>query len=276
MISLERYSNQLILRNDHWNSLNSSNVSYPDQGNADSFESEENSFWFEHRNDIIAKSIRNFSPNQKIIFDVGGGNGFVSRRLLKEGFNPVVVEPGISGVRNSINRGIETVIHGSFQDAEFENNIIPSVGLFDVLEHIDDDISFLKDIFRSVEYGGFIYLTVPAYNFLWSYEDVYGGHFRRYTMSGLKKVLNSAGFKFAFGSYFFSILPVPIFFKRTLPSLFGARKEYSREKTLSEHKKSSVSISLLNLLSFETKRISKLKTIPVGGSIIVVGLKPVN
>ena len=36
-------------------------------------------FWFRHRNDCIRELVRNFQPKGKVpIFDVGGGNGFLT------------------------------------------------------------------------------------------------------------------------------------------------------------------------------------------------------
>jgi hypothetical protein len=43
------------------------------------FEAEHRSFWFRHRNDCIRELVRNFQPKGKVpIFDVGGGNGFLT------------------------------------------------------------------------------------------------------------------------------------------------------------------------------------------------------
>jgi hypothetical protein len=60
----------------------SEKVSYPDSGNDNCFEIEENSFWFHHRNNCIIEMIRNYPPTGNgPIFDVGGGNGFCRERI---------------------------------------------------------------------------------------------------------------------------------------------------------------------------------------------------
>jgi hypothetical protein len=46
--------------------------------------------------------------------------------------------------------------------------------------------------------GGMLCLTVPAYNFLWSHEDVDAGHFRRYTLGALEKKLCEVGLETVF------------------------------------------------------------------------------
>ena len=77
-------------------------ISYPESGNDDCFEIEENSFWFRQRNDCIIEIVKNSPPIMNgPIFDIGGGNGFVAKGLMNAGWDTVVVEPGASGARNA-------------------------------------------------------------------------------------------------------------------------------------------------------------------------------
>ena len=57
----------------------------------------------------------------------------------------------------------------------------------DVLEHIKHPKKELKNVFSSLNKGGKLILTVPAYQHLFSQFDKDVGHFRRYT---IKKFLN--------------------------------------------------------------------------------------
>src|SRR5579863_2596381 len=83
-----------------WFSPNSSEVSYPSEGNESCFELEDDSFWFQHRNRCIRAIVGGFPPAGPL-FDVGGGNGFVSLGLQRAGWQCVVVEPGRSGALNA-------------------------------------------------------------------------------------------------------------------------------------------------------------------------------
>ena len=98
---------------------------------------------------------------------------------------------------------------------------IPAAGLFDVLEHIQDDRGALTNLHRVLQPGGRLYIAVPAYNFLWSGEDDHAGHFRRYTLNLLRQRLVEAGFTVDYGTYFFLILLLPVFLLRALPAKFG-------------------------------------------------------
>ena len=56
---------------------------------------EESSFWFKHRNACIEAAVKCHPPRSGgPIFDVGGGNGFVTLGLIRAGFETVLVEPG--------------------------------------------------------------------------------------------------------------------------------------------------------------------------------------
>ena len=100
-----------------------------------------------------------------------------------------------------------------------------SVGLFDVVEHIEDDYFFLNNINKYLKEDGYVYITVPAFNFLWSNEDVDAGHFKRYTTSELNGLLKKSGFTIIQSTYIFSILPLPVFLFRSLPSKLGLNKK---------------------------------------------------
>lgn len=60
------------------------------------------------------------------------------------------------------------------------------IGLFDVLEHLPDDVKALKEIRKALKPGGKLILTVPASMKLWSYVDEVAGHYIRYSSKTLK------------------------------------------------------------------------------------------
>jgi len=82
------------------------------------------------------------------------------------------------------------------------------VTCLDVLEHLDDDVEGLRTIAGLLAPGGQLVVTVPAYDWLWSGEDVISAHRRRYTRGRLLAAARAAGFDVLFSSYFFaSVLP---------------------------------------------------------------------
>jgi SAM-dependent methyltransferase len=254
-------------REGFWGSTIIPRVSYSEEAYDVCFKREEISFWFEHRNNVIVEIVKKYPPDGTF-YDVGGGNGYVTRRLLNEGFDAVLIEPGIGGCRNARARGIKKVICSTLEDAKFKEKIFPAVGIFDVLEHIKDDLVFLKKIWSHLVEGGKLYLTVPAYNLLWSNKDRF--HYRRYTLKELVTKLKETNYKIRYTTYFFSFLPLPIFFLRTLPSKLGLVQNHHLEE---EHQVRGIKKKVIAWCL--KKELSKLKRgrISFGASCLVVAEK---
>jgi SAM-dependent methyltransferase len=205
-----------------WRSKSHSAVSYPEWGNQACFDVEDSSFWFRHRNACILEALRQYPPPGPL-FDIGGGNGFVAKAMQDAGLEVVLVEPGAAGAVNARQRGIQHVVLATLDDAGFIPGSLPAIGLFDVVEHIEDDHKFLQTIRTHLASQGRVYLTVPAYQALWSEADVAAGHFRRYSRRTLQELIEKAGLKVEFATGFFQFLPPAIFAMRVLPYRLGWR-----------------------------------------------------
>ena len=255
-------------------SQNTSKISYPKEGYQNCFLVEDNSFWFKHRNNCIIEVINNFPP-PGIILDVWGGNGFVSLEIKKNGYEVAILEPGINGILNAKKRGLKKLICASFNEIDLYPNSIPAIGIFDVLEHIQNDYEFLNKIYKCLIPGGKLYITVPAYNFLWSNKDNIAGHYRRYNLNQLKSIVKQIGLEIEHFTYIFSILPIPIFLFRTLPTKLNLQKKEIKKRTKNEHKKRNglIGSTLQRIWDSELKAISKEKSIPFGGSCLLVAKK---
>lgn len=254
-----------------WYSSAQHPVSYPDDGNRKFYAVEEESFWFLHRNNCIIDVMHNYPPGGPIL-DIGGGNGFVSLALEKSGLEPILLEPGHDGVINARARGLPVILCSTLTDAGFREASVPAAGMFDVVEHVQDDTGFLRAVCRITAPGARVYLTVPAYNFLFSSDDREAGHHRRYSLGSLARVLDSAGFDIEYSTYIFSFLPVPIFLLRTFPTLLGLRNCASTARTQQEHQKpGGASGRLLKwLCDRERRKLKNRGKIRFGGSCLVV------
>src|SRR6266852_774862 len=192
-----------------WRCKSASPVSYPEWGNEACFQVEDVSFWFRHRNACILEAMKQYPPSGPV-FDIGGGNGFVAKGMQDIGFEVVLLEPGAAGSRNAQRRGIQNVVCAGLEDAGFVPASMAAVGLFDVMEHIAEDRKFLEMVGSYLWANGCMYLTVSAYQALWSHEDVDAGHFRRYSRQTLRDLLKDAGFAVEFLTGFFQFLPPAI------------------------------------------------------------------
>lgn len=278
MIDLHTYSTHLQLRPEKiWAARGSEVISYPDDGNAVCYEIEENSFWYAHRNRCISEAMTQYPPSG-LFFDVGGGNGIVSQHLNQCGYPTVLVEPGRSGAMNARQRGIENIVWASLEETCFISETLPAVGMFDVLEHIKNDTKTVSEIYRILAPGGRFYVTVPAYDWLWSYNDTHLGHFRRYTVEELSDLMIAAGFEIDYATYIFTMLPIPILIRRTLPDRLGFRKTVVKETKRREHKISNGILNKIIHVFFEREMrcIKRREKMTVGASCLIIVHKPLR
>ena len=90
------------------------------------------------------------------------------------------------------------------EDAAFD-----LVTCLDVVEHMPDDVATFTELFRVTRPGGFLVVTVPAYQLLWSSHDVANQHYRRYRLSTLAAAAEQAGWRLERRTYFNSLLLPP-------------------------------------------------------------------
>jgi SAM-dependent methyltransferase len=254
-----------------WRASAAPKVSYPDDHNAACFLIEDDSFWFGHRNRCIAAAVRRFPPSG-FILDVGGGNGYVARGLMDAGYETVLLEPGADGAQNAKReRLLPTVINATLADARIRAGTIPNIGLFDVLEHIEDDRSFARQMFDLMRPGGLLYLTVPSFNWLWSMSDVDAMHYRRYTKRSLGEVLEGR-FDVLYSTYLFQRLVPVSFLMRALPYAVGLARPKPASAYNADHAAGNKRMAdvLNRLIGREVSSIAAGNSLSIGSSLLVV------
>jgi 2-polyprenyl-3-methyl-5-hydroxy-6-metoxy-1,4-benzoquinol methylase len=120
--------------------------------------------------------------------DLGCGLGVFltlleKRRLLSPG-QMIGIDPAAQSGQHSI--GGTVPIATAWPDKGFD-----LILLMDVLEHIEDDRAALAQAWTQLKPGGYAFITVPAFSFLWSHHDEVLGHCRRYTMGSLENLLQT-------------------------------------------------------------------------------------
>ena len=274
-MNLEKLSNRFSVdENGIWISSDNSPIFYPGDGNLRCFLLEDSSFWFQHRNECIISAVKCFPPNGPIL-DVGGGNGYVTRRMIDEGFNAILLEPGPLGALNAkTQRHIPDVICSTLENAHFIPNSLDAIGLFDIIEHIEKDQEFIKHVYAILKPGGLLYITTPAHQWLWSLSDLYAQHFRRYDKEMIEKLLEGK-FDIFFFTYFFGWLVFPIFFLRVIPFRFRLLRKKNLLGSEAEHGASGgITVRVLNaLLKGETRKIRRKIVQPLGASCLLVAHK---
>ncbi|MCD4739559.1 class I SAM-dependent methyltransferase [archaeon] len=243
-------------------------VSNLEEGSARCFEIEDQSFWFTHRKKCILTAVNSYPP-KGTIYDIGGGNGHMTKAFQDEKYQVVLVEPNKTSIENARKRGVLNYIPSTFQKARLPKNRVPAIGLFDVLEHMPNDIKVLEYLNSRLSSSGKLYFTVPAHKWLWTNIDDLSGHYIRYNLSQLNQKLESAGFHTSYITYLFSFLPPFILLGRKLPELLG--RPVKLEETNKDHHSSNFVLDALT--SWELQQVKSDKTIPFGATILGVAHK---
>ena len=163
-------------------------------------------WWFRSRRDLFLTQVRRAAgelgfPEQPLrLLDFGCGTGFNLAFLLPFGevFGADRLRPEDSGFRRQ--HGFPVLdVERDLPDHAQQFHLVTAL---DVLEHLDDDVQGLRTIARLMVPGGQMVLTVPAYDWLWSGEDVMSDHRRRYTRAALLRACSAAGLRVRYASYF--------------------------------------------------------------------------
>jgi len=94
------------------------------------------------------------------------------------------------------------VLRGDATKLPFDDNTFDCVVTSEVLEHIQDDVTAIAELFRVLKPGGFLGVTVPTWwpeKINWMLSEEYhapisvGGHVRIYSETELKAKLRSSG-----------------------------------------------------------------------------------
>jgi hypothetical protein len=120
-------------------------------------------------------------------------------------------------------------------------------------------------------------VTVPAYQWLYGRRDRIGGHRRRYRARGLVDVIESAGWRVAWTSYFSSLL-LPLFVAaRLLERVKGERGSEAAAKDAAQLAETGVMpiVNQVGLAAFALERLwLGFSRLPFGTSVLAVARHP--
>jgi SAM-dependent methyltransferase len=165
-------------------------------------------YWSKARNYVIEKTILAQGLSGKHMLEVGCGTGVVLRALRRKGHSVIGTELAQTDVPDDLQDVMWTGIGYESLDTGILQKI-QVVLLFDVIEHIEDEIVFLQEMRRDLPNLTHVVVTVPARPELWSNYDKHYGHFRRYTRTTLGEATKRAGLVTTYVSYFFHALYIP-------------------------------------------------------------------
>ncbi|MBN2585276.1 class I SAM-dependent methyltransferase [Patescibacteria group bacterium] len=194
--------------------------------------------------------------------DIGCGAG-LNMDFLKRWGDVVGIDQ--SEVALSLARQYGAVEKGDALNLPRPDEVIDLITAFDVLEHLPDDGKALREWYRVLKSGGYVAISVPAYQWLYGPHDKILLHKRRYTLGELSLKLSRAGFQTIFASYVF-MFTFPVFLvQRLLTKSLNRGAGYNSAPPI-------INQILIGLGRLEAMLIKSIK-LPFGSSVFILARK---
>jgi hypothetical protein len=171
--------------------------------------------WETSRKNVLLTFLNQAGINFPIdrIVDIGSGDAYVihtlvEKKLAKEYYAiDTAYTPEVVAQLKENNDNSQVVYFQNLQ--EYQANVTdqkPALFLcMDVLEHLEDERIILEDLTQKSS-DNYYFFAVPAFQSVFSSHDVLLGHYRRYTLPQLEKVLKQNQFTIIDKGYYFTSL----------------------------------------------------------------------
>ncbi len=152
-------------------------------------------------NRFLTDRIVAWASGAEEVLDFGAGNGRFCLAVDERGIHVRAVEPDPELRAGIAARGVGAV--SSLE--EVASGSVDAVYSINVLEHIEDDEAVLRALADRLRPHGRLLLYVPAFQVLFSANDLRVGHVRRYRREELARRVRDAGFRIESAHYVDSI-----------------------------------------------------------------------
>jgi SAM-dependent methyltransferase len=233
---------------------------------------EDRMWWFAamHANLLIAAqrcALENFDLP---ILDAGCGTGGFLTRLAREFCGRPVfgLDLDWQACARAATKSARPVCMGSINHLPFADGAFAAIFSADVLCHEGvDEGSALRHFHRSLAPNGWLILNLPAYSWLLSRHDVAVSNIRRYTATGLRRLLKAVGFRPVHISYWNTVLLPLMIITRKL-----GRQAHDAVSDVRLYPR-SVEISCRAAMAVEAALLRRGLRFPFGGSILAIAAK---
>lgn len=233
---------------------------------------EAKNFWFRARNRLIIWALGYYCPDFHSFLEIGCGTGYVLSGIAKAYPSAHIhgSELFTSGLAFAASRlPYANLMQMDARQIPFVDEF-DSIGAFDVLEHIEDDIQVLRQVHQALKPRGIVVLSVPQHTWLWSPVDDYACHVRRYSAKDLHTKLKNAGFEILRSTSFVTSLLPAMLVSRLIQKFLSK----STSKPTAGLEISSWLNSLFEkMLNIDTRLIRAGINLPLGGSRLIVARK---
>ncbi len=232
---------------------------------------DEHHWWYRGRRRIIDAELRRLPlPRPAVVLDAGCGSGRTLEQLGPLGsVSGIELNPEAADVARA--RGDFDVRIGRLEELPWDAATFDLITCLDVIEHTPDDRLTLRELRRVSKPGGWLLVTVPAYQALWSLHDEANHHFRRYARKTLRAASTEAGWSVQRMTSFNSLLLAPAAAVRIAQRRRRTSAGYTPELKLGP---SWLNDMLERPMQAEARWLTRGRTLPAGLSLLAVLQNP--
>ncbi|MBV9714295.1 MAG: class I SAM-dependent methyltransferase [Solirubrobacterales bacterium] len=227
---------------------------------------DEHHWWYRGRRRIIRSELDRLPLTARAqVLDAGCGSGRTLVELQDYGsVHGVELDPQAAEVARSL--GLGEIAIGRLEQLPWPDATFDLITCLDVIEHTPDDRVTLRELGRVAKPGGWLLVTVPAYQALWSVHDDANHHFRRYSRPTLRAAALESGWQLRRMTSFNSLLLAPAAAVR-LAQRRTSRDGYRPEIRLGP---AWLNAALERPLRIEARWLAGGHTLPAGLSLLAV------
>jgi len=171
------------------------------------------------RKKMALQLLEKYFPIIDNFLEIGAGSGDFSKALtayVREGDIIEFSEESVTQLKKEFANDKVNILYGDFLAYPFTNKYSLIV-MFEVLEHIRNDVEFVNKLHSLLKDNGILILSVPSKMKNWDITDEIAGHYRRYEKKDLIKIFQDNNFKIVhFLSYGFPWLHMTSFLRNLL------------------------------------------------------------
>jgi len=237
------------------------------------FELEDHYWWFVGVRRIVESLIALSGVDLRAarVLDLGCGTGALLKRLSARAANAVGADYSREALVYCVRRGLKPLLCSDAAALALASGCFDLVTAIGIIEHLDEDNVFLREVWRVLKPGGILILLTSAHPLLWSVHDVANQHRRRYRMQQLEEQIQRVGFstiRFSYCNMFlFPFIAFGIVLNR------GGRDEPQAARRLLPRIPAWLNAILTGILSLEAPLIRRSR-LPWGISMAGAFRKP--
>ena len=231
---------------------------------------DEHHWWYRGRRKVIRAELDRLELAAGAeILDAGCGSGRTLQELVDYGtVHGIELDPDAAA--HARGRDCGEVREGRLEELPWPDDRFDLITCLDVIEHTPDDRVTLRELRRVCKPGGYLLVTVPAYQALWSAHDEANHHFRRYNRRMLRVAASESGWRVERLTSFNTLLFPPAAAVR----LLGRRRSGAEAKPDLVLGPAWLNSVLERPLSLEAAWLGRGRRLPAGLSLLAVLANP--